>query len=166
MEQVELNRVIQIGIVVPDRDKVVDNFIEFFGWDKEKLSLFDSRELPEELWSDMKYKGEPVKCDLKIATMNYRGIQWEIIEPVGDEVTEFSRFLKDTGGKGGLHHLCYAFKDTPSVIDHLLKKNVPVVTEGNICGKEFRYFDLTKELGLVFEILDFDDDYVEGITGS
>lgn len=164
MMKTELDKTIQIGLVVPDRDAAVDNYVKYFGMPKEAFTTMDTRDIQ---WSDTKFDGEPVAFNLKIAIINWKGIQFELIEPLEKDVqSEYTRFLAETKGVGGLHHLSVTYTDYEGMIEDYLGQKVHVCNEGNMHGAYFRYFDLRKETGLVLEVLDFPQEYVDGVLNS
>ena len=163
MAQVDVNKVIQLGIVVDDAERIADNYVELFGVNREAIMFLDTRELAGD-WKNTEYMGKPVKFDLKIALISRAGIQFELIEPVGGDDNPYSDFLKNNGG--GLHHVFIAFDNYEESVKALFDKKIPILTSGELLGGAYKYFDLTKELGLIVETAEVPDDYVESIVTS
>ena len=163
MAQAKVKKVIQLGIVVNDVGKIADNYVELFGVNKETIMFFDTRELAGD-WKNTEYMGKPVKFDLKIALISHAGIQFELIEPVGGDDNPYSDFLKNSGG--GLHHVFISFDDYEESVKALFDKKIPILTSGELLGGAYKFFDLTKELGLIVETAEVPEDYVESIVTS
>jgi hypothetical protein len=56
--------------------------------------------------------------------------------------------------------------DYGATLKSLEEAAYPPLTEGQIFGAQFRYFDLTNDLGFVLELADVPDDFVQSIIGA
>lgn len=160
----EIFRTFQIGCVVPDIEKAIDNYAKYFGMKREAFIIADSR---DSNFTDTKYYGKPVEFSLKYAMVNWHGMQFEVIEPLEkDRENEYTRFLNETGGVGGLHHICVSYKDFDSMLSFYEEEQVPISNSLCVMGAPVYFFDLRKETGLMVETLNLPDSYADVILGS
>ena len=162
MQGIELKRVIQLGIVVADADTTARHYREVFGIAEESMMVLDTRELDD--WRDQQYRGNPVRFDLKVVLFNHRGIQFELIEPLGGEDNCYSEFLRDKGP--GIQHIFIHMEDFDKTSEALIADGVPILTSGHMLGADYRYFDFSDKLGLILETAKLPEDYVQSIIDS
>lgn len=164
MDNIKVDLVWQIGVVVKDAAATAENYAKIFGLDRETFQPFNTSELPPELWKDTKWNGKPVKFDLKIINIQFGGMQFEIIEPAGGDENEYSNFLKTTGG--GIHHVNTVMPDMDGALEFAKENNINIVTEGNIAGLEYKYFDFKEQLGIICEgAIGIDAAFAKAATG-
>ena len=142
LNKIDMKRVAQIGIVCEDAQKAMDNFCALFNVPKNRRVLLDVRE------------GENSNFSAKFGWVNYAGLQFEFIQPMGGDDKTYSDFLKTIGG--GLHHIMFSADDPVSILNDFRGAGVPEVTPGSHDGEiqdpAVGYFDLKKEMGLIFEV--------------
>lgn len=137
----------QLGIVVKDLEKAVENYKNLLGIDNWEIKDIDIK--------DGMFRGTNIgnTASVKIALANLENIQFELIEQTKGTGT-FKDFL-DTHGNG-IHHLGISRTDGLNSyhedLEKLKPKGVEVEMSGHITGGMFSYWD-TKDLlsGIVME---------------
>jgi hypothetical protein len=146
MKNAKLSHIIQLGIVVPDRGKAVENFCKLFAVDDDDVMMVETEE--DGLTETTHYEKD-VEFSLNIALVNYCGMQFEFIEPAGGDENPYSEYLKRNGP--GIHHINVMFEDYSKSIEAIKKAGGKVMTKGKLYGAEYIYMDLLEQMGLVFE---------------
>jgi hypothetical protein len=146
MEYAELKHVIQLGIVVPDAQKAVDNFCKLFNLDEDDTFVVNTADGGI---SEAKYYGKDVKFSLIIALVDYAGIQFEFIQPVDGDDNPYSDFLKNNGP--GIHHTNVMFGDYEKSLKAIEAFGGREMISGKLYGNAFCYWDLMNQMGLTFE---------------
>ncbi len=145
----ELTHFMQIGILVENIDKAVEN------WEVMGVGPWDITEMRNDRppFDDMTFDGKelPKGVVMKTAMCTCYGFEIELIEPVCD--TQFKRWLDEHGP--GIHHLAF---DTKTPHKELLAQTQertgkePWVRGLGIGGQmDFSYLDLRKEMGIIME---------------
>ena len=140
---------LQIGIIVRDRDKAVENWKKL-GFEMREPDSCMSGEYPP--LTDLTIDGENrQELISKTAFFNCYGMEFELIEPVAD--TPYKRWLDEHGP--GIHHIAVITEDG---YDDVLKNYKDAKgTEPWIRGvgmnglMDFSYLDLREELGIIAE---------------
>ena len=139
---------LQIGIIVRDRDKAVENW-EKMGFPMRDIEVMSGEKPPLE---DFKLDGvrrNELVC--KTAFFNCYGMEIELIEPVAD--SPYKQWLDEHGP--GLHHIAVITKDGyDDVLEKYreLKGSEPWVRGTGLNGlMDFSYLDLREELGIIAE---------------
>ena len=162
MENAEIKHVIQIGVVVPDAQKSVDNFCKLFGQDEDDAFVVDTE---SDGISEAKYYGRDVGFSLIIALINYAGIQFEFIQPTGGDDNPYSVFLEKNGA--GIHHINVLFGDYDKSLKAIDAFGGKEMIAGKLYGNSFCYWDLLDQMGLVFETAkDMDEEFCLSIKQS
>jgi hypothetical protein len=143
---VEMKHVLQVGIIVPNAKKALDNFAALFGIDEDDTMLMETG--PDGI-TDAKYYGKVVSFSLAIGLVNYAGVQFEFIQPLTGDANPYSDFLKEKGA--GIHHINVFFKDYQNAMSVFEQKGYPKMITGKVMGASFDYTDLIKDMGLVLE---------------
>lgn len=155
----KFKQIFQLGIVVKNIDASVGRYKSMLGVEDGAITRFRTSDLPD--WTKLKYKGAPVDFQLDIALINHAGIQFELIQPLSGDANAYSDFLAQVGE--GIQHIMVQV-DYGATLKSLEEAAYPPLTEGQIVGSQFRYFDLTKDLGFVLELADVPDDFVQSIV--
>ena len=162
MPHINLKKVIQLGIVVEDAEKTAANYQKIFKIADDAMMRLDTRQMED--WQNQTYKDRPVTFELRIILFNYRGIQFELIEPTGGDDNCYSDFLRKNGP--GIQHIFIHMDDHNKTSSKLVEEGVPVLTSGHMLGADYKYFDFSKQLGLILETADLPDSYVQSIIDS
>ena len=140
---------LQIGIIVRDRDKVVANW-EKLGFKMREIGVLSGENPPlDDLTIDGEKRPEVVS---KTAFFNCYGMEIELIEPVAP--SPYKDWLDEKGP--GIHHIAVVTEDS---YDEVLEKYreekgcEPWVRGIGMGGlMDFSYLDLREELGIFAEI--------------
>jgi len=141
---------LHIGIVVKDIDKALDHWSKFLGL-KEKPNISIATGHPD---NPTQYRGHPSNAQAKLAFMDLENLRVELIEPIGDEPSNWKEFL-DTKGEG-VHHIAFEVKGLGEQYVGLFDENgYAMAQHGGWDGGEYGYMDGSKNLGVVVELLEF-----------
>lgn len=140
----------QIGIVTPDIEATIAQFAKI-GLDEWGEVFINTPENFEGMVAD----GQPCEYASKCASNFQLNIEIELIEPLDDK-SDYARFLKQTGGKAGLHHVRVDFEDEDIEEVHATGKQM--LLSGMVAGSgmAYEYYDFRDELGLVLEYFPVD----------
>lgn len=154
----KLTKLLQIGIIVQDVDKAVKHYEEDFGigpWRVESLS-------DNPLFKEMTVDGKPSEMKNRAAFCEAFGMEWELIQPIGDSA--YKSWLDEHGP--GIHHIAVLTRDPyDKFLDDCKKlsgKDTWMHGECKTVGMDFSYVDLTKELGLFLEVYNEDKSKTPG----
>jgi len=144
----ELKDFVQIGMVVPDLEATKESMRTIFGLEPDSENEYH--------YQNCTYRNsdEPIVASALIACYNYFNIQLEFIQPIGEQDTVWSDYLKM--GRKGLHHLRYDVDDHDAVTQMFAEKGVEIWMEGPSImtpGARFTYYDTLDELGFVTEVV-------------
>lgn len=138
-----MNTIVQLGIVMPDMDKVIEGMRETFGIEPDSV---------DDYLYDVRYRGKEQKAPAKIAFYNFFNIQLEFIVPVGDDRTVWSDYL--ALGQYGLHHIRFDVPDNDELTRRFANRNTEIWMEGDSIvspGKKFTYYDTLGKIGFIVE---------------
>lgn len=142
LNPISMKRVAQIGIVCYNTQKAVDDFCTLFQVPENRRIIISVKE------------GENANFSALFGWVNYAGVQFEFIQPLGGDDKTYSEFLEKTGG--GIHHIMFQFDDAASTLEDFRLAGIPEVTPGSYCGKikdpTVGYFDMKETMGMIFEI--------------
>lgn len=143
METIDMKKIVQLGIVVKDVRQAMKEFCSMFGVDEDYTMLISVKEGE---------RGSRFTADF--GWVNFAGIQFEFIQPIGGDLGDYNLFLEETGG--GVHHIAFTSHDPISSLAYLRSSDAKEVTPGSESGKiintEVGYFDFHDTMGLRFEI--------------
>jgi methylmalonyl-CoA/ethylmalonyl-CoA epimerase len=142
----ELKRLVQIGIVVADRDRTTQLLTSLFGMGPFRLVEWPNR--PE---SKYWYRGVEEKIRVKQAFVQLGDVEVELIQPVEGH-NAYQDFLDQTGG--GIHHVLFEVIDIDPVIEELAKSGVGVLQSGTGIrpGTRWALLDTQALLGFYVEL--------------
>jgi methylmalonyl-CoA/ethylmalonyl-CoA epimerase len=142
----ELKRLVQIGIVVADRDLTTQLLTSLFGMGPFRLVEWPNR--PE---SKYWYRGVEEKIRVKQAFVQLGDVEVELIQPVEGH-NAYQDFLDQTGG--GIHHVLFEVIDIDPVIEELAKSGVAVLQSGTGIrpGTRWALLDTQALLGFYVEL--------------
>jgi len=144
--KLKVSELYQVGIVVQDLEKSIEQYQNILGIGPWQVSEIDSSTM-----SEVTYHGRPAQHRFRIALTMVGPVQLELIEPVeGDNI--YSDFLKEHGE--GIHHLGHIrVNNVAEAIKTLEKEGFPCLQSGCFPGGGYAYVDTTKALGVIIELL-------------
>jgi methylmalonyl-CoA/ethylmalonyl-CoA epimerase len=143
---VQLRRLVQIGIVVPDRDQTTKLLTSLFG-----IGPFRLVEWPDRAESKYYYRGVEQKIRLRQAFVQLGDVEVELIQPLEGH-NAYRDFLDETGG--GIHHVLFEVADIDPVLHALAKSGVTVLQSGTGIrpGTRWALLDTRALLGFLLEL--------------
>jgi len=140
--------IIQIGIVVRDLEKTMDNYEQLLNLSPWEIYTFS----PENGVRDFSWKGEAVDdFEYKLALATLNNIQFELIEPVKN-VPVFENFLQKKGE--GVHHIKQKVEgeNLEEHLARLQKRGAGRLGGGKFDEDVFVYMDTEDPLGVIWEL--------------
>ena len=137
-------KIIQVGIVVKDLEKMVKQYNDFFG-----AGPWDIYEYGPPRMTEGTYMGKPADWSAVIGFCQTGDVQLELIQPLKGPNIYFDH-LENKGE--GLHHIKERFDNCQEVVEEYRKKGVSMIQSGKFSGGEFYYFDTVPFLGILYEI--------------
>ena len=143
---VHLKRLVQIGIVIADRDRTTQLLTSLFG-----IGPFRFVEWPDRPESKYYYRGVEEQIRIKQAFVQLGDVEVELIQPLEGH-NGYQDFLDQTGG--GIHHVLFEVPDIDPVIHELAKAGVTVLQSGTGIrpGTRWALMDTQKLLGFLVEL--------------
>ena len=143
---IELKRLVQIGIVVADRDRTTQLLTSLFG-----MGPFRFVEWPDRADSKYYYRGVEEHIQVKQAFVQMGDVEVELIQPLEGR-SGYRDFLDQTGG--GIHHVLFEVSDLDSVLQELAGSGVTVLQSGTGIrpGTHWALLDTWKLLGFLVEL--------------
>lgn len=143
---VQLKRLVQIGIVVADRDRTAQLLTSLFG-----IGPFRLVEWPDRADSKYYYRGVEEQVRIKQAFVQLGDVEVELIQPLEGR-SGYKDFLDQTGG--GIHHVLFEVPDIDPVIQELAKSGATVLQSGTGIrpGTRWALLDTQKLLGFLVEL--------------
>ncbi|HOO72955.1 MAG TPA: VOC family protein [Spirochaetota bacterium] len=148
-DELNLPRVSQIGLTVPDIDRGIRyyrNLLNVKKWYRTKI-----------LGAEYFYRGKPVDLVLNIAVGYTGGMQVELIEHRSDEENIYTRYASPGGF--GYHHLGVAVSDLDRKVALLGDMGIIPLQTGTIrFGRggvtRFAYLDTVERAGFILELIE------------
>ena len=142
----QLKRLVQIGIVVADRDQTTRLLTSLFG-----IGPFRLVEWPDRAESKYYYRGAEEHIRIRRAFVQLGDVEVELIQPLEGR-SGYSDFLDQTGG--GIHHVLFEISDIDPVIQELAKSGVTVLQSGTGIrpGTRWVLLDTREMLGFYVEL--------------
>jgi len=142
----QLKRLVQIGIVIADRDRTTQLLTSLFG-----IGPFRLVEWPDRADSKYYYRGVEEHIRIKQAFVQLGDVEVELIQPVEGR-SGYGDFLKQTGG--GIHHILFEVNDLDPVVEELAKSGVTVLQAGTGIrpGTRWALLDTREMLGFYVEL--------------
>ena len=139
-----LTKITQIGIVVPDVDKIVEGMRRIFGAEPD----IQGHTPPTD---GRYYYGKPEPFSCKMAIYKFANIDIELIQPeAGKNI--WDDFMNE--GQHGLHHIRFSVDSFKETVDDMKERGAAISMQGDSMtkGLMFAYFDTEKALDFVVEI--------------
>ena len=145
--ELKLERIVQIGIVVPDLDKTTRLLSSLFG-----IGPFRSVVWPNRPESKYEYRDVEEHILISQAFVQLGQVEIELIQPLEGERNAYKQFLDDTGG--GIHHVLFEVKDIDPVLQALAESGVTVLQSGTGIrpGTRWALLDTREQLGFLVEL--------------
>lgn len=141
--------VLHVGIVVPDIDEAITHWTALLELPKKPETILSTGHASK----PTRFEGHPADARAKLAFFQLDNIQIELIQPVGDDPSDWHDFLEERGG--GVHHLAFKLKDLSEVqVPKLDAAGYQVKQEGGWDGGEYVYLDSLAKLGVTLELLE------------
>jgi len=142
----QLKRLVQIGIVVADRDRTTHLLASLFG-----IGPFRFVEWPDRPESKYCYRDVEEHIRIKQAFVQLGDVEVELIQPLEGR-NAYQDFLDQTGG--GIHHVLFEVSDIDPVIRELAKSGVNVLQSGTGIrpGTRWALMDTQKLIGFLVEL--------------
>ena len=152
-----LKRLVQISCLVENLERARKIMTEEFGfsiwWGTEGMPPFD----------DYTINGEPAAYDNKIAFCEAFGLEWEFIEPKSGPLLAW---IQEHGP--GIHHLAFlqeeSFQEFDAKVKRIMRKDTWLRGQSKTLGMDYSFYDLTKEVGMFFEIYNNDQPHPLGFN--
>jgi methylmalonyl-CoA/ethylmalonyl-CoA epimerase len=142
--KIKMGAICQIGIVVRDLQKAVDNY-----WEKLGIGPWMTVRIEPPLLRDLTLRGKPVESSMIAAIAQSGSIQLELIQPL-EGPSIWKEFLEERGG--GVHHVRSLDQD-PDALAVFREMGVNVLMSGRIGDSTFYYMDTEPLLGTIYEII-------------
>jgi hypothetical protein len=140
----------QVALVTKDIESSARHWAALLGVDMPKIST--SRPGNE---VKMMYKGKPSNSQAKLAFLNAGQVTVELIQPLGPN-TAWKKFLDEHGE--GVHHIAFNVQNLAKSESEMKALGYEEIHSGRWDGDDgtYVYFDSTKDLGLMIELLKSD----------
>jgi catechol 2,3-dioxygenase-like lactoylglutathione lyase family enzyme len=135
------SRLIQVGVVVKDLDKVVERLTSL------GMGPFTPMTIPDD--AEQWFRGKPMDAKFKISGAKLGEIMLEVIQPLEGK-SPHQEFLDNHGE--GIQHIAFAVDDLNREVAQLTKKGVSVLLSANLPKVRVAYLDLGAG-GLVVELM-------------
>ncbi|MFC1962295.1 VOC family protein [Chloroflexota bacterium] len=154
---IQLSQLEQVCFVVHDIDKTMKSLWDTFGIGPWNINLRDpDSKIDAESITDMTYYGKPARFGYLMASTRdpMGGIRIELIQPAGGDSIHRD-FLRDHGE--GVQHLGWHIVDSQEALARTTKvleqAGFPCIMSGRLYSSVFAYFDTTKVLNTILEVV-------------
>ncbi|WP_421725778.1 VOC family protein [Bauldia sp.] len=146
------DKVMQICFVTDDLEKSVNWFAELTGKPVPPVGKAADPETANAI-----YRGKDAAVGCRLAMFEFGNIDVEFLEP-GPEPSAWRDLLEAKGP--GCHHIAFKTRDLTKRHAYLEGKGHALLQRGefNGGGGRYAYYDTVPDLGLMIELLEFDDD--------
>lgn len=138
--------VFQIGFVVDDLDRYINNLKEYFELDESTINF---KTMGEDGISEFFYNGKKIDAHYRRARLDFGGIDFEYIEPLNKEGGDpYSDWLKEHGP--GINHINMKLEDRSIMDDIMAAKGIPplfVSKTGDIALESYDFRDMFGFIG-------------------
>ncbi|TFG20074.1 MAG: hypothetical protein EU530_04430 [Promethearchaeota archaeon] len=138
-----IEKISQIGIVVPDMDKAIKFYKDVMG--------LDFNVLPREPETCMLH-GEETHFQLKTGFTFLNGLQLELIQ-VMNGTSAHSEFL-EKNPQGGMHHVAVYVEDLEEEVQKYTDAGVELIAKGEYMRSKWAYLNSTEQVGLLLELIE------------
>lgn len=138
-----IEKISQIGIVVPDMEKAIKFYQDTMG------ITFNVLQREPEM---CELHGKPTNFQLKTGFAFLSGLQLELIQVV-DGYSAHSEFL-EKNPQGGMHHVAVYVEDLEAEVSKYLDASVELIARGEYMRTKWAYLDSTDQAGLLLELIE------------
>ena len=141
-----MKQLVQIGIVVADREQTTRTLTSLFG-----IGPFRLVDWPDRPEAKYQYRGVEEKFRLKQAFVQLGNVEVELIQPLEGN-NAYKDFLDETGG--GIHHVLFEVRNIEPVLQELAKSGVEVLQSGTGIrpGTRWALLDTLSVVGFYVEL--------------
>jgi hypothetical protein len=145
-EKSVLTEVVQVGVVVKDLQKAMEQYWEILGIGPWRVLNFEPPNL-----SNTMFRGKPTPYSMKLGIARVGSVDLELIQPIAGPST-YHEFMEKRGE--GIHHVAVIpALDYDSTVDLLGKRGIGILMSGVWGGAGgYSYMDTEKDLKAIFEI--------------
>jgi methylmalonyl-CoA/ethylmalonyl-CoA epimerase len=144
--KLKIGEICQIGIVVRDLQKAVDNY-----WATLGIGPWQIVRMEPPILREVTLRGKPIEASMLAAIAQSGSIQLELIQPL-EGPSIWKEFLETKGV--GLHHVQSLVKDPGVVLSAFKEMGVGVLMSGRIANNTFYYMNTEPLLGIILEFID------------
>lgn len=165
MAKIRTTSVRQIGIMVKDIEKSVEEFEKFLGMKAAYVGVTESQEVTKQvLW------GKPCEGRCHQALFNLENIQIELVSPYGEGDSVWKECLEKDGE--GLHHLAFKTNNIMEAIDDVKERSGGELMQYGTWPDsprdgQYAYIDTRSSIKTIVELLDADEgenwDEIKGV---
>ncbi len=131
----------QIGVVVRDMQKALENYTNLFGVHFPRVF--------EPKYTNQTYRGKPGNFLMRIAIAKLSPtVEFELIQPLSGE-TIYDEFLEAQGE--GIHHLGFFVQDIRARVEAMQQMGIAVLQSGQRPGGKWAYMDTKPLAGMIIE---------------
>lgn len=143
------NGIAQVGLVVPNLERVVEAFWKRFG-----IGPWHFYTYGKPLVKRMTYRGQPADYKIRVALAWAGPMRIELIEVVeGDTI--YAEFMREHGY--GVHHLGVLVEDMETALAQAKAAGLAMIQDGAGFGLDgdghYAYLDTEAELGITIELI-------------
>jgi hypothetical protein len=144
----------QIAWVVDDLLRAASRWVEVYG-------VGPFHVLPRSRMSG-RYRGSACTLELQTAVTQVGPVQFELIEPMDPGPNVYRELIPS--GASGLHHFCTISRDFEATRAHYVGLDYAAITELQTRQGRIAYFDTTADFGVVTEVIEHSDEFVEAVS--
>ncbi len=148
MSDVNLNEIIQIGIIVKDIQKSTEQWARFLNVPVPEI--FTTAEYSE---THAEYMGKPCYGRIFQSFFKLSNTEIELIQPIGSEPSVWQDDLLANGE--GVHHIAFRTTNMQHSIQEYTDQGYPLVQKGDFKGGQYAYVDAS--FGPLLELLAFEN---------
>jgi catechol 2,3-dioxygenase-like lactoylglutathione lyase family enzyme len=142
--------VAQVGIIVEDLDRAVEQYWRVFGVGPWHIYTYGPP-----LVKEMTYRGEAVEYRMRLALSNIGPLRIELIEPL-EGPTIYAEFVEEHGY--GVHHFGILVEDMEAALERARAQGLEMIQDGAGFGLEgdghYAYLDTEAMLGTIIELIE------------
>ena len=142
--------IVQIGMVVDDAERMVANYKDVLGFTIPEAYHITGRY--DETGAT--YYGQPTDGRCKLCVFNIGAVSVEFLQPLDGE-SVWRDFLDQHGP--GIHHIAFPAVGSDAVAASFAAHGYGIAQQGRFDGGSYTYLDTEGDLGVVLELLEFDD---------
>lgn len=143
--KIRIGAICQIGIVVRDLQKAVDNY-----WASLGIGPWMTIRMEPPLLRDVTLRGKPVEASMMAAIAQSGSLQLELIQPL-EGPSIWKEFLEERGE--GVHHVQSLDQDPKAALVAFKEIGIDVLMSGRIGDNIFYYMDTEPLLGTIYEFI-------------